>query len=547
MQAKKTYSGYQHLGKRSAQEDRFYTDSRVIDGVDFYILAVADGMGGLNSGDLAAELAIQEIRKFFSDIDTSNINFLRESLAKAFFSSNEKIRFESEQKPGSSGMGTTLTCAVVVGKKMFVSHVGDSRAYLVTDDKIHQCTVDHTAYQDGINNGLDVTSIKIGKNALTRCLDGDLNFEPDVSETFDFTDGQILLCSDGVSGVLENKDIHKIVSSSPNAHSCVTNVVEKAIANNASDNVTAVCLAVQKRSSSHNTFPQLKNGKKKPQRKSSLMLSILMVGVLSVTGWSGYKYFEMNSSDALTQETELTVSNESELAHNANEANYIEDRDEVTPEMIDERIISEIDHNNNQTGIGIPEGTNQEEERRANGQEEESRADEQEEESRADEQEEERRADEQEEESRADEQEEERRADEQEEKDEEYAPEENNSTSIKTNDLESESVDTDSETSGFGFNGYWQDELESRYCIRVYTLTNEERISDKLKEFQGKNIRARAFPSPGKEDAKIICLGQFASEDEADKFLTESRQKNENWLTEDSSVFRFNSIPENQK
>ncbi len=552
----RTFSGYQHLGRRTTQEDRFYTDARVIKGVHIYILAVADGMGGHNAGELAAEIAIQGVRKYFSDIDTVDVDSLKSSLKAAFLSSNEKIRIEAENNQNSAGMGTTLTCALVIDDEMFVCHVGDSRAYLITRDNIYQCTKDHTAYQDGLDRGIDVGNIKIGNNALTRCMDGESDFKPDLSKMYNFDHGQLLICSDGVYGVLDNNKIQSIANSSSDAHSSAKYIVEEAMAMGASDNVTAACLAFQNSKPVPIPIRANKKSTKRVFKKLSVILSILMLGALSLTGWSGYKYVEMNSVATVAEETEIEMTTENDGRDDDEEINYIDNRNEIVslteyhasglqiegngiesdsdesadiqlpitngdeeikaePEAVleDDGLNSEDDSIDKATlpeseGLSVEEDsvlTEPEINDRQNGFD-------------------------------GDEKQYDKSV-------KETKTEENEAKAKNDEEGDIDNVTQVPETEElplFGFYGDWQEESNTGYCIQVHTLDEAERVADLIFDYSNRNIRIQAFPSVNRPDATIICIGQFETQVAAENFMVKCEYN----FCEGSKIIRIDDILE---
>lgn len=284
-----TISGYQSQGQRPYQEDRYLTNSVVINDTQVHLLAVADGMGGQQAGDVAAELAINEIRTFFNELSTTDFSQINTLLEGAFFDANAAIREYASQHDETMGMGTTLTCAVVIDVKMLVAHIGDSRAYIISEESIYQCTNDHSARQEAINSGIDVSKINVGANALTRCLDGSEDFRPELSAIFDVGQSLVLVCSDGLHGSLSEMEIDQIARHSANANQFARTVVNKAQNYGASDNITVACVAFPGRTV-YEGMPDGKIKKTGTKVMARVVLPVLVLALFSVLVFAFYNY-----------------------------------------------------------------------------------------------------------------------------------------------------------------------------------------------------------------------------------------------------------------
>ena len=182
--------------------------------LNYSILVVADGMGGHEKGEVASEIAskkfIETIKENIrhSSQETKNINF-EEILAKAVEVANSEVWKMSQQNPGQ--IGTTLVGAIIVDSEIFIANVGDSRAYLVTPKKsIHQITKDHSAVQEMFDAKM-ITKEQMRnhprKNIITKALGLEENVAPDIFHEDLKKDNVLLLCSDGLYGMIDDEEI----------------------------------------------------------------------------------------------------------------------------------------------------------------------------------------------------------------------------------------------------------------------------------------------------------------------------------------------------
>lgn len=194
------YAAITHLGlTRASNEDAAYV--RVEDGRT--VLAVADGMGGMPGGDVASSLALASVER--GDTRDAAPRFLGGVCADA----NAAIIDAAERDPALTGMGSTLLVALVSDGHAFVAHVGDSRAYLLHDGTLEAITTDHNlAAGTARGAGRDAAS----RHILTRAL-GRPGAVPDLGGPHALDDGDaLILVSDGVSGVLDDRVLHEVVT-----------------------------------------------------------------------------------------------------------------------------------------------------------------------------------------------------------------------------------------------------------------------------------------------------------------------------------------------
>lgn len=221
---------------RPANEDAFWLGDSVF--------AVADGMGGHLAGEVASALALEPIRaldgRVFPDPETA-VEALRDAVERA----NSEVVTKAVEEPDYRGMGTTLTAVLAEGRRIHFGHVGDSRAYLMRDGELRQLTEDHTLVQHLLDEG-QITPEEAAhhpqRSIITRAIGVSLDVDVD-SLSLDLRDGdQVLLCSDGLSGVVPEVDIAAVLSAQEDLESTVAALVDLANARGGPDNITCVLL-----------------------------------------------------------------------------------------------------------------------------------------------------------------------------------------------------------------------------------------------------------------------------------------------------------------
>lgn len=220
-------------------------DSLIVEESDRYNLyAVADGMGGHKAGEVASSIAIDTIRDYFKkSSDKENFkapSFIIESIDAA----NRRIREEALNKDECSGMGTTITMAVVDLSLniAYIANVGDSRAYIVKNDEIIQITEDHTYVNELLKDG-KITSEEAKhhpkRNVITRAVGSEEYVQADIFEIELFDNDVILLCTDGLTTHLSDEKILSIIKEYGCSES-VQRLIKLANDNGGTDNITII-------------------------------------------------------------------------------------------------------------------------------------------------------------------------------------------------------------------------------------------------------------------------------------------------------------------
>ena len=210
---------------------------------------VCDGMGGAKSGNIASSLAVdvfvQEVRRSWtSQMNQEKINQMLHSAAKL---ANFTVYDQAQQFEEFDGMGTTLVAVLLHNRHATVAHVGDSRAYRVNNDGIWQITRDHSLVQMMVERGeltQEMARTYPGKNFITRAIGTEPIVICDVTN-LELGKGEFLvLCSDGLSNMLDDQEILFEVVHGVNKQDCCQRLLEIAKNRGAPDNVTSILIAV---------------------------------------------------------------------------------------------------------------------------------------------------------------------------------------------------------------------------------------------------------------------------------------------------------------
>ena len=233
--------GATHTGRvRAGNEDSYFVGDAAF--------AVADGMGGHQAGEIASDAALEPLRAL--DINAmSDPTEVGAALADAVEQANTVVVERAQADPALEGMGTTLTAIAIRDGQLHVAHVGDSRAYLLRDnEKMSQLTTDHTLVERLVQEGRlsrDEAATHPQRNVITRAIGHEATVEVEVLPPIMLQEGdQILLCSDGLSGPVDDERIAAILNDTPDGEAAVNGLLAQANAAGGPDNITAVLLRV---------------------------------------------------------------------------------------------------------------------------------------------------------------------------------------------------------------------------------------------------------------------------------------------------------------
>ena len=210
-----------------------------------YLMAIADGMGGHSAGEVASSIAISYLGKHFkesfrnmSKVDA--VNWIRDSVDEI----NLNIFQHEKTHPESKGMGTTLVMAILTKEYLLFGNVGDSSGFVMKDNKLHKVTYDHTLVNLLVSAGeltKEEASVHPKKNVLMKALGATLEVDVDIFDC-DIDVTEILLSSDGLTGMLDRESIERVLLGEGTCEEKVNKLIQKANNRGGTDNISVAYL-----------------------------------------------------------------------------------------------------------------------------------------------------------------------------------------------------------------------------------------------------------------------------------------------------------------
>ena len=236
--------------KRTNNEDAFTLSP------EHGLYVVADGMGGHSSGEVASQLAVSHINSFFDrhklDKDSTwpypyeeELSFPANKVRTAISVANDRIQHYSVEHPESRGMGTTVVAALVDGDDLVICHVGDSRAYLFSGDKLSLLTADHSWVSEQVRQGLlsdEEASRHPLRNVITKALGTRDQAEADVMQHKLATGERVILCTDGLNSMVPDIDIAQVLGRKLDLEDTCKALIALANEKGGEDNITLIIL-----------------------------------------------------------------------------------------------------------------------------------------------------------------------------------------------------------------------------------------------------------------------------------------------------------------
>lgn len=222
---------------RRHNEDRFQVDE------PHGVFALADGMGGYNAGEVAAEIAVRTVAEAVGALHEAGLS-VDDALTRAVAAAHVGVMEFAHARPECLGMGTTLVAAALEGDRLTIAHVGDSRAYRWRDDRLQRLTVDHSIGQQMLDTGR-MTAAQVrrlpARGILTRAL-GVAGDAPRADlAVHDWRAGDLLLlCTDGLTDVLDDPRIDRVIASARGAEAAAAALIAAALEAGCTDNVTVL-------------------------------------------------------------------------------------------------------------------------------------------------------------------------------------------------------------------------------------------------------------------------------------------------------------------
>ena len=238
---------------RSHNEDSVYVDGAA------GIAVLADGMGGYNAGEVASGIAVTVVSngmlpelksgRELSKIDVqSGLTHAALLLQQQIAAANKGIYEAAQARPECAGMGTTIVAAVFFANRVSIGHIGDSRCYRLRGEKFEQLTHDHSLLQEQIDSGQitpEQAKYSLNKNLVTRALGIEAIVPADISEYRVEANDVYLLCSDGLTDMVDPEVVHSIVDDKrPDLAEAAAELIELANQNGGRDNISVVLVRV---------------------------------------------------------------------------------------------------------------------------------------------------------------------------------------------------------------------------------------------------------------------------------------------------------------
>ncbi len=214
-----------HIAFTDVGKVREHNEDAIGDDMDIGLMVLADGMGGYNAGEVASGIAVKTIvdlvRSGVQREDRNAIDgetgmcrqtiVLRDAITRA----NKVIYQTAQSQPDCEGMGTTVVCCLFFDDRVSIAHVGDSRMYRLRNNHFEQMTMDHSLLQELVDRGFysqEEAQRATNKNYVTRALGVEPSVDVEVHEEAAHKGDYYVLCSDGLSDMVEDEDIHLTIS-----------------------------------------------------------------------------------------------------------------------------------------------------------------------------------------------------------------------------------------------------------------------------------------------------------------------------------------------
>ncbi|HYW30641.1 MAG TPA: Stp1/IreP family PP2C-type Ser/Thr phosphatase [Gemmatimonas sp.] len=228
---------------RAGNEDSLYADADPERG----LFIVADGMGGHAAGEVASEMAVQIVARDLASVrDLSGSDPLMQ-MADALRNANRAIYERTIVEADKQGMGTTASCLLMGNGRWIIGHIGDSRVYLLREGTFRQVTKDHSYVQEQVDAGFltpEQARYHPYSNVITRCVGANASVEADVLHG-ELRNGDVyLVASDGLTGMVEDPQLKKILETRTNPGQMVNSMITEANRRGGLDNITAIVVQV---------------------------------------------------------------------------------------------------------------------------------------------------------------------------------------------------------------------------------------------------------------------------------------------------------------
>lgn len=237
----KTFS-MTHIGqRRETNQDYMFTSETAVGNLPNLFL-VADGMGGHAAGDYASRFTVEKIVEYITKSERKEpVAVIKEAVDDA----NRLLMREASADSDKQGMGTTIVAATVVEEKLYAANVGDSRLYVINHEGITQITRDHSLVEEMVRLGemnKEEAKDHPDKNIITRAIGVFPEVSVDFFETGLRTEDTVLMCSDGLTNMIEDEEIKRIILGQRDIVEKAEKLIETANKNGGRDNITVVLI-----------------------------------------------------------------------------------------------------------------------------------------------------------------------------------------------------------------------------------------------------------------------------------------------------------------
>jgi protein phosphatase len=276
---------------------------------------VSDGIGGHQAGEIASEMVVETVSQAVAVSSANNpIQTLRESIMR----SSQEILVQAESNEEKKGMGATCACALVIGDRLYIAYVGDSRIYLLRNGSIHQISIDHTWVQEAIDAGViepDQGKDHPNAHVIRRYLGSKQPVEPDTRLRMSADEGnarsesnqglplrpkdQVVLCSDGLTDLVKDEEILAMLQSQEQ-EKAIEELVKMANQRGGHDNITVVVLRVPETlpdATQPISLPPIPVKKKRPAWVAFL-IGVVVLAVIAILLGAAYLFFQGRTSTA---------------------------------------------------------------------------------------------------------------------------------------------------------------------------------------------------------------------------------------------------------
>jgi len=254
-----------------------------------HVFAVADGLGGHQAGEVASDLALASVRA----LDQTDARPAAKGIADAVRKGNRAVHDRAESDESLQGMGTTMTAVVISGDTAFIAHVGDSRCYLIRGGAISQLSRDHTLVARMVSEGRltpEQAEAHPQRSVLTRALGADRDVDVDELRITVMDGDRLLLCSDGLTGMLSDDEIRDFVTGGSDLDEICRRLIDAANERGGLDNITVVVIDVTGEPGTAARKPHRARGRTEGRRfPVRLVIWLLLLIALSIGGYGGVR------------------------------------------------------------------------------------------------------------------------------------------------------------------------------------------------------------------------------------------------------------------